>query len=72
MKQMADAHRRDDKFTVGDWFKLQPYHQNIVFRRGHQKLANKFFGPWAWMNRGEQPGSSKHRNKQLLGPSCTT
>ena len=48
MKPLADRGRRDVEFTEGDlvYLKLQPYRQQITFRRAYQKLACKFFGPF--------------------------
>ena len=48
MKQQADKKRRDCDYEVGDWvfLRLQPYCQSSLFRRAHQKLASRFFGPY--------------------------
>jgi len=48
MKHMGDRMRQEVEFQVGDFvlLKLHPYHQHSVFKRSHQKLANRFYGPF--------------------------
>lgn len=50
MKQIADAHRTDREFVVGDWvyLRLQPFRQVSVAFRRNAKLAPKFFTPVCW------------------------
>jgi len=53
MKQQADKKRRDYVLEVGDWvyLRLHPYRQHSLFRRAHQKLASRFFGPYQILKR---------------------
>ena len=53
MKQVADRHRREVVFEEGDmvFLKLQPYRQSSVFKRAHQKLASRYFGPYKIIQR---------------------
>lgn len=52
MKHMADNHRLDLQFTVGDWVyvKLRPYRQTSV-QPTYSKLSKKFYGPFQILDR---------------------
>jgi hypothetical protein len=49
MKIHADKGRSERTFTVGDlvFLKIQPYMQSSLARCSNQKLAFKFYGPFA-------------------------
>ena len=53
MKNVANEHRRDHNFNIGDWalVKLRPYKQTTVKSSSHSKLAKCFFGPFWIMER---------------------
>ncbi|KAH0698723.1 hypothetical protein KY284_012938 [Solanum tuberosum] len=48
MKDLANSHRSDRVFAVGDWvyLKLQPYRQVSVAGQPFNKLATKYYGPY--------------------------
>ena len=48
MKQMADKHRSEREFSIGDlvFLKLQPYQQNNVALRRNLKLNPRYYGPY--------------------------
>lgn len=52
---MANNKRRDISFDVGEWvlLKLYPYHQQIVVKQVHQKLASDFYGPYRMIEKVE-------------------
>lgn len=53
MKQVADKHRFDKQFFVGDlvYVKLQAYRQVSIAPRANEKLAPKYFGPYPVISR---------------------
>ncbi|XP_047264721.1 uncharacterized protein LOC124896892 [Capsicum annuum] len=53
MKQLADAHRTDRNFEVGDWgyFKIHPYKQVTITNHASHKLVTKFYGPFQIIKR---------------------
>nr|GEX13669.1 hypothetical protein [Tanacetum cinerariifolium] len=48
MKAIADGHRTERSYEVGDmvYLKLQPYRQITVRKGVHHKLSSKFYGPF--------------------------
>ena len=53
MKQVADAHRTDREFAIGDlvYVKLHPYKQHSLKSSSCQKLAPRYFGPFPVVER---------------------
>lgn len=48
MKQLADHHRIEREFQIGDWvyLRLQPYKQATAQFRSNMKLFPRFYGPY--------------------------
>ena len=46
MKLLADKHRRELTFEVGDWvyLKIQPYRLKSLAKKRNEKLSPRFFG----------------------------
>ena len=53
MKQMADKHRSEREFSIGDlvFLKLQPYRKNSVALRRNLKLNPRYYGPYPIIRR---------------------
>lgn len=53
MKQVADKHRSEREFSIGDlvFLKLQPYRQNSVALRRNLKLNPRYYGPYPIIRR---------------------
>ena len=53
MKLLADQHRSNKSFSVGDWvyIKLQPYRQSSLRVKGYTKFSPKFYGPFQIVQR---------------------
>ena len=53
MQQYENKKRREGYFQVGDmvYLKLQPYRQQSVAKRVHEKLSPRFYGPYPVLER---------------------
>jgi hypothetical protein len=53
IKVQADKHRRDLEFSVGDlvFLKIRPYRQKCLAKRLNEKLAPRYYGPSAVLER---------------------
>lgn len=53
MKCLADLHRSERTFEVGDrvYLRLQPYRQHTVAMRNSLKLSPRFYGPYKIIQR---------------------